>query len=117
MATIDFFDRGCGINPDGDYLIFGEQRITYREAQRFTHRVANGLLALGCRKESKAAVWATNDPISWLCILSIWRAGMTWLPINSRNSVEDNCYVLDTFDCEVLFFQLAIAPQVSVLRP
>jgi hypothetical protein len=31
---------------DGDYLIFGEQRTTYREAQRITYRVANGLLAL-----------------------------------------------------------------------
>lgn len=117
MATIDFFDRGCCINPNGDYLVFGDQRITYREAQKFTHRVANGLLALGCTKESKAAVWALNDPVGWLCTLSIWRAGMSWVPINPRNSLEDNRYVLDTFDCEVLFFQSSLTPQISALRP
>ena len=50
MAIIDYFDRGCRIAPDSDYLIFGERRFTYREAQRFSYRVANGLLALGCRK-------------------------------------------------------------------
>ncbi|MFA7268171.1 MAG: AMP-binding protein [Sterolibacterium sp.] len=116
MAIIDFFDRGCIINPDGNYLIFGEQRTTYREAQRFTYRVANGLLALGCRKETKAAVWAANEPIGWLCTLSIWRAGMAWVPINPRNTAEENANVIDAFDCEVLFFQSAIAPQVGAMR-
>lgn len=117
MAIIDFFDRGCAANPDGDYLVFGEQRTTYREAQRFTYRVANGLLALGCRKEAKAAVWSANDPLGWLCTLSIWRAGMAWMPINPRNGTEENGYVLDAFDCEVLFFQSAFASQVAALRP
>lgn len=116
MAIIDFFDRGCTINPNDDYLLFGAQRTTYREAQRFTYRVANGLLALGCCKHTKAAVWAINDPIGWLCTLSIWRAGLAWVPINPRNTAEENCYVLDTFDCEVLFFQSSIAPQVRTLR-
>lgn len=117
MATIDFFDRGCSINPDGDYLIFAEQRITYRAAQQFTYRVANGLLALGCKKEAKAAVWATNDPTGWLCTLSIWRAGMAWVPINPRNTAEENGYVIDSFDCEVLFFQTAFAAYIAALRP
>ena len=117
MAIIDFFDRGCGIDPDGDYLIFGDQRTTYRDAQLFTNRVANGLIALGCRKEAKAAVWSANDPVGWLCTLSIWRAGMAWMPINPRNGAEENAYVLDTFDCEVLFFQSAFAAQVTALRP
>lgn len=117
MAIIDFFDRGCSINPESDYLIFGEQRTTYGQAQRFTYRVANGLLALGCQKETKAAVWSANDPLGWLCTLSIWRAGMAWMPINPRNGAEENGYVLDAFDCEVLFFQSAFAAQVDALRP
>ncbi len=99
------------------YPGFGEQRATYREAQRFTYRVAGGLLALGCEKQAKAAVWSANDPVGWLCTLSIWRAGMAWLPINPRNAIDENGYVLDAFDCEVLFFQAAFASQVATLRP
>ena len=116
MAIIDFFDRGCTINPEGDYLIFGDRRITYREARDVTNRMANGLLALGCVKESKAAVWATNDPVGWLCTLSVWRAGMAWVPINYRNGLDDNAYILDAFDCEVLVFQVAFAEQIAGLR-
>ncbi|MCC6192940.1 MAG: long-chain fatty acid--CoA ligase [Burkholderiales bacterium] len=117
MSTIDFLDRGCSIHPDGDYLVFGGQRTTYRDAQRYTYRVANGLRGLGCGKEAKAAVWSANDPIGWLCTLSIWRAGMAWMPINPRNGTQENGYVLDAFDCEVLFFQSAFAAQVAALRP
>ena len=116
MATIDFLDRGASIHPDGDYLIFGDERTSYREAQRFTHRVAHGLLALGCGKEAKAAVWSANHPLGWLCTLAIWRAGLAWMPVNPRNGAEENAYLLDTFDCEVLFFQAAFAPQVAALR-
>jgi len=117
MAIIDFFDRGCSIDPDSDYLVFGDRRTSYREAQLFTYRVANGLLALGCQKEAKAAVWSANDPLGWLCTLSIWRAGLAWMPINPRNGAEENSYVLDSFDCEVLFFQAAFAAQVAAMRP
>jgi len=117
MAIIDFFDRGCSIDPDSDYLVFGDRRTSYREAQLFTYRVANGLLALGCQKEAKAAVWSANDPLGWLCTLSIWRAGLAWMPINPRNGAEENGYVLDSFDCEVLFFQAAFAAQVAAMRP
>ncbi|MBI5444312.1 MAG: long-chain fatty acid--CoA ligase [Deltaproteobacteria bacterium] len=117
MAIIDYFDRGCRINPDGEYLIFGDRRFTYREAQRFSFRAGNGLLALGCARGAKAAVWAANDPVGWLCTLSIWRAGLVWVPINPRNSAEENAYILDTFDCEVLFFQKQFGEAVALLAP
>jgi acyl-CoA synthetase (AMP-forming)/AMP-acid ligase II len=116
MAVIDFFERGYRYGADADYLVFGERSYSYQEARDFTCRVANGLLAMGFRKETKAAVWAKNDPVGWLCTLSIWRAGMAWVPINYRNSTGENGYILEAFDCEVLFFQAEFAEQVASLR-
>ena len=55
--------------------------------------------------------------MGWLCTLSIWRAGLTWVPINPRNSAEENGYILDAFDCEVLFFQRRFSEVVASLRP
>ena len=116
MAIIDYLDRGYSINPNGDYLIYGNRRYAYRDSVSFTYRIANGLLSLGCDKETKAAVWAANDPVGWLCTLSIWRAGMTWVPVNPRNSNEENGFILDAFDCKVLFFQAAFAPHIAAIR-
>ena len=78
MAVIDFFDRGFRIDPDGDYLLCGDQRYTYRQAHEITCRIANGLLARGFPKETKGAVWATNDVTAWTCTLGLWRANMCW---------------------------------------
>jgi acyl-CoA synthetase (AMP-forming)/AMP-acid ligase II len=42
---------------------------------------------------------------------------MTWLPVNARNSAQDNHYILDAFDCEVMFYQSEFEPLIAELRP
>ena len=117
MAIIDFFDRGWRINPKGAAYIQDDRRYTFDEVGELSCRIANGLLALGLPKETKGAVWATNDVMAWTCTLGLWRANMCWIPVGARNPAEENHYVLDAFDCEVLFFQKYFAPVVAELRP
>lgn len=117
MAIIDFFDRGWRINPRGDAYIQDDRRYSFDEVGELSCRIANGLLALGLPKETKGAVWAVNDVTAWTCTLGLWRANMCWIPVGARNAVEENQYVLDAFDCEVLFFQKYFAPAIAELRP
>jgi len=42
---------------------------------------------------------------------------MCWIPVGARNPAEENHYVLDAFDCEVLFFQKYFAPVIAELKP
>jgi acyl-CoA synthetase (AMP-forming)/AMP-acid ligase II len=117
MAIIDFYDRGWGINPSGVAYIQGERSYTFNEVGELSCRIANKLLALGLPKETKGAVWAANDVTAWACTLSLWRANMCWLPVNARNSAEENHYILDAFDCEVMFYQHGFAGIIAELRP
>jgi acyl-CoA synthetase (AMP-forming)/AMP-acid ligase II len=117
MAIIDFFDRGWRINPTGAAYIQDDRRYSFNEVGELSCRIANGLLAAGFPKETKGAVWATNDVMAWACTLGLWRANMCWIPVGARNPAEENHYVLDAFDCEVLFFQKYFAPVVAELRP
>ena len=117
MAIIDFFDRGWRINPRGAAYIQDERHYTFDEVGELSCRIANGLLALGLPKETKGAVWATNDVMAWTCTLGLWRANMCWIPVGARSSAEENHYVLDAFDCEVLFFQKYFAPVIAELKP
>jgi acyl-CoA synthetase (AMP-forming)/AMP-acid ligase II len=80
-------------------------------------RIANGLLAAGFAKETKGAVWSTNDVMAWACTLGLWRANLCWIPVGARNPAEENQQLLDAFDCEVLFFQKDFAPVLAELRP
>jgi acyl-CoA synthetase (AMP-forming)/AMP-acid ligase II len=117
VALIDFYDRGWMINPTGAAYIQEDRSYSFDEVGELSCRIANKLLALGLPKETKGAIWASNDVTAWACTLGLWRANMTWLPVNARNSVEDNHYILDSFDCEVMFFQSQFAPVIADLRP
>ena len=117
MAIIDFFDRGWRINPNAAAYIQDERTFTFNEVGERSCRIANALLAAGFAKETKGAVWANNDVDAWTCTLGLWRANMCWLPVGARNPAEENRYILDAFDCEVLFFQKYYASVIAELRP
>jgi acyl-CoA synthetase (AMP-forming)/AMP-acid ligase II len=116
MALIDFFDRGWSCNPEGIAYIAGEQSFTYEEIGSLSCRISNALLASDLEHGAKGAVLAGNDPISWTCVLGLWRAGMAWVPVNARNPMPSNAKMLDAFDCEVLFFQSMFAPVIDELK-
>jgi acyl-CoA synthetase (AMP-forming)/AMP-acid ligase II len=117
MAIIDFFDRGWRINPYATAYIQDERKFAFQEIGELSCRISNALIADGFNKEVKGAVWADNDVTAWACTLGLWRAGMTWIPVNGRNAPDENQFILDFFDCEVLFFQQAFAPVIDALRP
>ena len=117
MAIIDFFDRGWRINPQGTAYIQDDHHYSFDEVGELSCRIANGLLAAGFGREAKGAVWANNDVTAWACTLGLWRTGMCWIPVGARNPAAENHFVLDAFDCEVLFFQQEFAPVVAELRP
>ena len=117
MAIIDFFDRGWSINPKGAAYIQDERVFTFDEVGELTCRIAHALLATGLPKETKGAVWALNDTTAWACALGLWRANMCWLPVGARNATQENHFILERFDCEVLFFQKQFAATVAELQP
>ncbi len=104
MGVIDFFDRGWRINPEGVAYVMDDQEFTYNEIRDLSCRIANALVGSGFKKEAKGAVWSKNHPISWTCALSIWRAGMAWIPVNPSNPAPENASLLERFDAEILFF-------------
>ena len=117
MAIIDFFDRGWSINPHGAAYIQDERSYSFNEVGELSCRIANALLATGLPKETKGAVWALNDTTAWVCALGLWRANMCWLPVGARNSADENQYILEQFDCEVLFYQQAFAEVIAQIQP
>ncbi|WP_324731209.1 AMP-binding protein [Pseudomonas paeninsulae] len=103
---------GLVLSPSMSYM------YTFSEiAVELTCRIANGLLADGLPSQTKGAVWALNDVTAWACTLGQWRANMTWIPVGARNAAEENHYLLDAFDCEVLFFQEYFAEVIAEMQP
>ena len=48
--------------PENEIMVWGDRRITFREAREEVDRLAKGLLRLGVKKGEKIAVWLPNVP-------------------------------------------------------
>ncbi len=112
MAIIDFFDRGRLLNPGGTAFLMDDRNWTFDQAHAITCQVAHGLRSIGVPLQAKAAVIAYNHPMAWMCVLGLWRAGLTWVPMNPRSTPDESQQNLNAFDVEVLFFQGAFADAV-----
>ena len=116
MRPVDFFDRGAALYPDHACFHDGERTYSYHSVQEMTHRIAQALLAAGIAKEAKVAVYGPNSVRSLECVLGIMRSGAVWVPINVRNTVEENIRVLQATDCEWLFYHSWFERQAEEVR-
>ena len=116
MRLIDYFDRGLSRNPHGVCLTDGHRSLTFTETGELTHRIAAGLIAHGMRPQMVGAVLSHNEIDAFACILGILRAGMAWMPLNARNSLEDNVYILDSNECAWLFYHSSFEQDIESIR-
>ena len=116
MRLIDYFDRGADLFPERHCLHDGSRGWSYRDVRAQTHRVANGLLAAKLGRGSKAAVYSPNHAAAYACLLGIVRAGVTWAPVNARNALEENLYILNNTDVEYLFYHSSFEGYLPRIR-
>jgi len=116
MAVSDFLERGALVDPDGVCMVMGERQYRYREVRSLARRIANALLAAGLGPGRHAAILCGNDAVGFACSFGIMRAGLAYVPMDFRNSVDDNAKILDFGDADALFFQAEYAAQVRTLR-
>lgn len=118
MALINYLDRGCLRNPEGDCLVTPDgQAMAFRQVQSVSYRIANKLLSLGLKSGDVGSVLSFNNAMAFVCTFGLSRAGMVWLPSNPRNSEDDTHYLLDFMDCRVLIFHSDFAELIQRLRP
>lgn len=121
MRWIDYFDRGWEINPQGPCLIDddaegGAKTYSYEEVRDLSLRIAAGLLDAEFGPGCHGAVLSFNHPLSVAATLAIMRAGIVWVPLNPRNGLTDNAALLESFDCDVLFFHSEFAAALDLFQ-
>ena len=116
MRNIDYFDRQVRLHPDRTLLIADGQSLTYAEVHDLTHRVGGALLAAGLAHQEAVAVMSPNHPAVLVAMLGLWRAGATWVPVNTRNALADNIAYLNYVRATVLFYHSHYAADAHQVR-
>ena len=115
MRVIDFFDRGVLLHPDRAFMIAEDgATTTHREAQDRSHRTALAMNAAGFDCAKHAAIYSPNHPGAFDALLGLYRAGGVWVPINARNAIAENAYILNNNDAEFLFYNSDFEDNIKV---
>jgi fatty-acyl-CoA synthase len=116
MQLVDYLDKGAQLGADAPCFTMDGRDWSYAQVQRLSHHVGRGLQRAGVAPGDKVAVLSSNDATAFGCVFGISRAAAVWCPINPRNEIAENRFVLQAFDCVALLFHSHYAPMVQAMR-
>jgi len=113
MRLIDAFDRAATLWPANVFVRQGAFESRYAASAARTHRIAAALQRDGHGPGTRIGLYTANDWRGLEAMLGIWRAGCVLVPVNVRNSVQQNAGILRTREPVVLFFHSDFAQEVE----
>ncbi|HXW33002.1 MAG TPA: AMP-binding protein, partial [Acidimicrobiales bacterium] len=88
---------------DGEALVEGDLRLTFRELADESLRVTRAAIGAGLEPGDKVAIWAPNI-VEWvLSALGLLGAGVVLVPLNTRFKGPEASYVLGKSHARALF--------------
>lgn len=118
MRSIDYFDRGHDRNPNRTALVdtVNGERYSFADVKKLTERIATAMYASGFQYQEPVALYGPNSAVIMIALLSIWRAGGKWVPVNTRNAIDANAAYLNYVRCGWLFYHSSMAKDVAELK-
>ncbi|MEE4146982.1 MAG: AMP-binding protein [Halieaceae bacterium] len=117
MRPIDYFDRGANSHPDRIFVQGNGRSYSYAMARATSDTIARALYAAGFEAGDSVAVFSPNDPAAVVCVMSVYRAGGAWVPVNVRNSPASNAEYMAYIDTRWLFFHSSVVAAVEEIVP
>ncbi|MDK2877131.1 MAG: long-chain acyl-CoA synthetase [Archaeoglobaceae archaeon] len=97
--------------PEKPALIFYGKRITYKELNELTDRVASYLYSIGIRKGSKVLIDLPNLPQYVIAYYGILKAGATVVQCNPLYTEREIRYIIENSEAEAAFLLESLFPR------
>ncbi|WP_447752254.1 class I adenylate-forming enzyme family protein [Sphingopyxis fribergensis] len=96
---------------DAEFLVSGDRRASFRDAERASAHIARALLALGSTKESRVGLLMSNRPLWAEIFFGIARAGGITVPFSTFYQAPEIAWCLAHTDIETLIVEPAYLRQ------
>lgn len=96
-------------NPDGEALVCGERRMTWREVAQQSAAIAAGFRSLGLQCGDRVAVLLGNRIEFALTVFAAAHAGLVTVLLSTRQQKPEIAYVLTDCGARLLIFEAALA--------
>ncbi len=95
-ATVPVFIRRLAEAHEArEVIVLDERRLSYREAETQSARLARGLLAQGVAKGTRVGVLMPNGPDWLVAWLAVARIGAILVPLNTFFQTRELRWILD----------------------
>jgi amino acid adenylation domain-containing protein len=91
----EFLERSVRQFPDKTAVVCGDRRLTYREVEEQSNRLAHALLGTGVRRGDRIAVYLENSVEAVLGVFAILKAGAVFLVVNPSTKGDKLAYILN----------------------
>lgn len=85
----ELFNRNTKAYPDRPFLIFEDEKLSYRESNSMARRLAGGLIRLGVKKGDRVTLMMPNIPQYPLSLLACYKIGAIAVPTNPQFTVHE----------------------------
>lgn len=99
---LEFVRRGVADHPDRTAVYFGDESLTFREADAASNRIAAGFAAAGLQKGDHVGLVYGNGLWTVSVDIATMKCGLVRTPLNPRLAVEEHARMLAEADVHVL---------------
>ncbi len=105
LCMHQLFEAQAEATPDATALIFGHERLTYRELNAHANQLANYLQRLGVGPESLVAIRMERSIEMVVGMLAVLKAGGAYVPLDLAYPRERLAFMLDDAQARVVLTQ------------
>ena len=103
-------------NPDGEALVCGERRMSWREVARQSAQIAAGLRKIGVQRGDRIALLLGNRIEFVLALFGAAHLGAVTVLLSTRQQKPEIAYVLNDCGAKLLIHEMALADRVPDAR-
>ncbi|MEA2779882.1 MAG: carnitine-CoA ligase [Rhodospirillaceae bacterium] len=113
----DLLTRAAADDPSHIVCRLGDQVMTRADLVQRACAVARTLERRGLRRGERVAVMLDNSPDHLAVIFGLAKAGMVWVPVNTRQRGDGLAYVLEHSEPSMVLAEAAMAPVLEPALP
>ncbi len=113
---VDWFEEQVLISPDAVAIIFEERKLTYRELNERSNRLANFLQKKGIRKETLVPICLSRSTEMLVAIMGILKSGAAYVPVDPSYPLDRIRYMLEDTNAELLLVNKETRQKVQGIK-
>ena len=99
----DHLNRQAELQPNRDFLILDDFRLTYAKTQELVDRIARALIAAGVERQDRVAMMSDPRPEFFIHFLAVTSIGAIWMGLNPKHTKNELSHVLNDAEPSMLF--------------